>query len=74
MKVTYEFIDEDESPDIQKRRLMDASWDLYQNLWDVDDYCRGKIKYDDDLTNREHKMMEEIREICNRLPLSDLVE
>ena len=41
-------------------------------LWHIDEICRNHLKWDEDLTERMEKVLEQIRDEC--MPYTDLIE
>jgi hypothetical protein len=61
MKVMYIF-DETDPDDRYERKLFDNS-NLYRSaINEIDNFCREKMKWCDDITDREYEWLSKIRE------------
>jgi hypothetical protein len=66
MKITFEF-DGDDSH--EEAKMVFLARDFYSALWDIDQRCRTRMKYEENVSDEEYKLMEELREMCS--PIRD---
>ena len=71
MKIIYEFDGHDQD-DHYQRKLIETGPDMASALHDIDDMCRNKIKYEQDVSDDVYTFAEEIRTVIWESGLSEL--
>ena len=66
MKATLEF-DMNDLDDVKSHKRMILSDDIVFCIWQFDQYLRGQIKYNEDLTQEAHDALEDAREKLHEL-------
>ena len=63
-KVTLEFNTDEEREDMETAI---NGWKWKMLVWDLDQYLRGELKYNDKLTGEAYEAVEKIREVLHEL-------
>jgi len=63
MKVTYDFDDDIEGPDYNRRRIFEKAEDFYSTLYDIDQECRRIVRSVENPSEDAIRLAEDIRDM-----------
>lgn len=70
MKIIYQF-DEDDEADKDNRAIFECAFASAKALWEIDSFCRSKLKYTEGIPEREAQWLEQIRDLTGEANLPE---